>query len=454
MSNEERKIEAGVVSLSVIDAKAAGVDVGSERMHVSVGGGPPRVFETFTRGLHALRDWLLEQGVRSAAMEATGVYWLPLYGVLEEAGIRVSVVNGAHVKNLPGRKTDMADSQWIATLHAHGMLRGGFVPGAAVRRLRDYHRLREDHVAMASAHIQHMQKALERMNVKVHDVLSQLAGVSGLRVVRAILEGVRDPEALAGLCDPQVLRSKRERLAESLRGTWAPEHLFALRHALAGWEFYRERLRECDAEIALVLETMAGPEPPDGGAAPPRKTKKAGPNAHRIEGLDGLLARILGGKDPSGLPTLTQYTVTQLLAEVGTDLTRWPTEKHFTAWLGLCPGSRQSGKSRRRESRGLGRAGRLFCAAARSMARSSQTALGGFYRRIRATRGGQVAVMATARKVAVLFHRLMTRGLDYVEQGLARYEQSFREQHVRRITGAARKLGLTVSAIQQPATPP
>jgi transposase len=452
MSKQSRMGEAGAPSLSVIDARAAGVDVGSERMHVSIGGGPPRVFETFTRGLNALRDWLVEEGVRTVAMEATGVYWLPLYGVLEGAGIQVAVVNGAHVKNLPGRKTDMADSQWIATLHAHGMLRGGFVPGAEVRRLRDYHRLREDHVAMAAAHVQHMQKALERMNLKVHDVLSQLAGVSGLRVVRAILEGVRDPEALAGLCDPQVLRHKRERLVESLRGTWAPEHLFALRQALAGWEFYQDRLRECDAEIATVLEAMAGPELPDGDKGPPRKGKKAAPNAHRIEGLDGLLARILGGKDPSALPTLTHYTVTQLLAEVGTDLTRWPTEKHFTAWLGLCPGSRQSGKSRRRESRGMGRAGRLFCTAARSMARSSQTALGGFYRRLRATRGGQVAVMATARKVAVLYHRLMTRGLDYVEHGLLQYEQLFREQHVRRITAAARKLGLTVSSNPQPTT--
>ena len=193
MSKQSRMGEAGAPSLSVIDARAAGVDVGSERMHVSIGGGPPRVFETFTRGLNALRDWLVEEGVRTVAMEATGVYWLPLYGVLEGAGIQVAVVNGAHVKNLPGRKTDMADSQWIATLHAHGMLRGGFVPGAEVRRLRDYHRLREDHVAMAAAHVQHMQKALERMNLKVHDVLSQLAGVSGLRVVRAILEGVRDP---------------------------------------------------------------------------------------------------------------------------------------------------------------------------------------------------------------------------------------------------------------------
>jgi transposase len=176
-------------------------------------------------------------------MEATGVYWLPLYEILEAAGLAVVVVNGRHVKNLPGRKTDMQDCQWLATLHAHGLLRGGFVPGAAIRRLRDYQRLRQDHLAMGATHIQHMQKALERMNVKVHDVLSQLTGQSGLRVVRAILAGERDPEKLADLCDAQVLLKKRDRLIQSLRGTWNPEHVFALKQALAGWNSTRPKFR-------------------------------------------------------------------------------------------------------------------------------------------------------------------------------------------------------------------
>jgi len=214
--------------LPVLDARAAFVDVGSEQMHVSVAGGPPQVFGAVTAQLHALRDWLKAQGVRSVAMEATGVYWLPLYGVLEAAGFEVRMVNGRQTRNLPGRKTDMQDCQWGATLHSHGLLRAGFVPPAHIRRMQDYMRLRADHISMAATHVQHMQQALERMNVKLHDVIAKLTGVSGLAVVRAILGGERDPQRLLARCDTQIQRAKAERVKESLRGTWTEEHLFAL----------------------------------------------------------------------------------------------------------------------------------------------------------------------------------------------------------------------------------
>lgn len=236
-------------SLPVLDPRAAFVDVGSEQMHVSIAGGPPEVFGTVTTQLHALRDWLLAREVRSVAMEATGVYWLPLYEVLEQAGLEVVMVNGRQTKNLPGRKTDMLDCQWGATLHAHGLLRAGFVPPAHIRRLQDYLRLRADHISSAASHVQHMQKALERMNVKLHDVISSLTGVSGLAVVRAILDGERDPGRLLALCDAQIQRTKADRVKESLRGTWADEHLFALRQALQSWEHYQRQIAECDREI-------------------------------------------------------------------------------------------------------------------------------------------------------------------------------------------------------------
>src|SRR5713226_3183420 len=210
--------------LPTLDPLASFVDVGSEHMHVSVGGNKPEVFGTVTSQLHALRDWLLEQGVHSVAMEATGVYWLALYGVLESAGLEVRMVNGRQTRNLPGRKTDMADSQWGATLHMHGLLHAGFVPPADIRRLQDYLRLRADHVASAADHVQHMQKALERMNIKLHNVISSLAGTSGLAVVRAIVAGERSPEALLALCDQQIRRAKAEQVKESLRGTWNTEH--------------------------------------------------------------------------------------------------------------------------------------------------------------------------------------------------------------------------------------
>jgi len=207
-------------TLPVLDPLAAFVDVGSEEMYVSIAGGPPEVFGTVTMELHRLRDWLKEREVKSIAMEATGVYWLPLYGVLEAAGLEVLMVNGKYTRNLPGRKTDMKDCQWGATLHAHGLLRAGFVPPADIRRLQDYLRLRADHIVSASASVQHQQKALERMNVKLHDVISSLVGTSGRKVIEAILKGEREPERLLALCDVQIQQKKADRVKEALRGTW------------------------------------------------------------------------------------------------------------------------------------------------------------------------------------------------------------------------------------------
>ena len=206
-------------SLPVLDPTAAAIDVGSEQLHVSIAGGRPKVFGTTTGELHGLRDYLLAQGVRSVAMEATGIYWLCPYEVLEKAGLQVVVVNGKYVKNLPGRKTDLSDCQWQATLHAHGLLKPGFVPPEHIRRLQDYLRVRTDHIVMAGSHEQHMQKALERMNLKIHDVISDLTGVSGLKMVQAIIGGERNPVALLALCDPQIQKNKAGRLRAALEGT-------------------------------------------------------------------------------------------------------------------------------------------------------------------------------------------------------------------------------------------
>jgi hypothetical protein len=327
------------VSLPVLDSTAAAIDVGSEQLHVSIAGGPPKVFGTTTGELHALRDYFLANGVRTVAMEATGIYWLCPYEVLEQAGLTVVVVNGKYVKNLPGRKTDMKDCQWQATLHAHGLLKPGFVPPEHIRRLQDYLRLRSDHIVLAGSHEQHMQKALERMNLKIHDVISDLTGVSGLRMVRAIVAGERNPAALLALCDPQIQKKKASELRAALEGTWKDEHLFALRQALELWQFYQQKIAECDQAIEGVLRALAGPDDPQHPAPP--ATKRGGINAPQIAGLHGLLCRLCGGKDPTQLPGVADYVLLQLLGEVGTDLGQhWKTEKHFTAWLGLAPGSR------------------------------------------------------------------------------------------------------------------
>lgn len=441
-------------NLLVINQNAAFVDIGSEQMYVSVAGDTPEVFGTTTIQLHALRDWLKSQQATSIAMEATGVYWLPLFGILEEAGFDVIMVNGRQIKNSPGRKTDMQDSQWGATLHAHGLLRAGFVPPAPIRQLQDYQRLRNDHVSMAASHVQHMQKAMERMNIKIQCVISSVVGVSGQAVIRAILAGERDLDNLVALCDIQIRRTKAARVKESLLGTWSPEHLFALRQSLQSWEHYQQQIAACDQQMEVLLRTMEETLPPqDNTDKPPSakamRRKARGVNAPQISDLRGIITRLCGGNDLTALPAHTEYSVLQLISEVGTDLTKWATEKHFTAWLGLAPGSRQSGKRRGSAKRNRNRAGRLFCVMAHSLARSKDMALGGFYRRLAARRGAMIATMAVARKLAVMFWRVMVKGIAFVEEGLARYEAKILENKHRALQSLAKQLGQTLVPIRE-----
>ena len=434
-------------ALPVLDPKAAAIDVGSEKLHVSIAGDTPKVFGTFTGELESLRDWFQQQGVHSVALEATGVYWLYLYEVLEAAGLAVVVVNGRHVQNVPGRKTDMADCQWLATLHAHGLLRGGFVPPADIRQLQDYQRLRADHLIGAASQVQKMQQALERMNIKFHDVISDLVGKSGLKVVRAILQGERRADRLLGLCDEQIQKKKSAAVQESLRGCWKKEQLFALRQGLELWETYQQKIADCDRELQGLLEQLAGPLPPQGPGGGEWKlapSKAPGKNAPGIERFQEMLARLCGGRDATQIPGLSAYLVLQLISEVGTDMSRWPDEKHFASWLGLAGGRAQSGKRKGRVKAHRNRAGRLFCAAARALARSVDKALGGFYRRLRGRVGGLAANVALARKLALLFYRLLRYGAEYVEKGLKQYETKVLETETRLLRKLARKQGYTL----------
>ncbi len=441
-------------SLPIINPHAAAIDVGSEKLHLSIAGDEPEVFGTVTSEVYRLRDYLQEHGVTTVAMEATGVYWLYAYSVLEGGGLEVMVVNGRHVRNLPGRKTDRADCQWLATLHARGLLRGGFVPPAAIRRLQDYQRLRADHIIGAGSQVQKMQQALERMNIKFHDVISDLTGVSGLKVVRAILAGQRHPEVLLELCDVQIQKKKRERVIESLRGTWAPEHLFALGQALAAWEFYQKLLAQCDEQVESVLHELAGPETsPPGNPPAGAEGKPPGKNAPQIEQLHRLLVRLCGGKDVTSVPGIGDNLLLQLLSETGPDLKAWPSEKHFTAWLGLAPGSRQSGKRKGSVKQQRNRAGRLFCTGARSLIQSVDKALGGFYRRLASRKGGLVALKALARKLAGLYFRVLRYGLEYAERGLRAYEQKYEESQRRLLAKLAAKQGFRLVSLQAAISP-
>lgn len=445
--------------LEQIHPHAAGIDIGATKIFVALPGEPPCCFDTFTAGFEAARDHLRARAVTTVAMEATGVYWLALYEVLEAAGLEVCVVNGAHARNLPGRKSDVADSQWLAELHAHGLLRASFVAPGEVRRLRSYQRLRDDHIEMAAAHVQHMQKAFELLNIKLHHVISSLSGASGLRIVRAILAGERAAPALAALCDERILKTKRERVLLSLQAVWKEEHLFALRQGLEGWEFYQAQIAACDREIERILGEMAAARPPvappsDPPAAGPRRSRvRASANAPQIEGLHRKLLALTGGKDLSVLPGFADYTLLRLIGEVGTDMSRWKSAAHFTSWLCLTPRKAQSGqRTRRARSRPKTRAAQILRVAARAVGQSKYLALGGFYRRIRGRASAAVANVATARKLAVLFYNFLRHGLDYVERGLAHYEEQFKARTVARLNHTAKKLGFILSPF--PSTTP
>ena len=428
------------LDLPVINPRAAGIDVGSEKFFASIAGQEPKVFLTVTEQIKALCLWLRSHGVNTVAMEATGVYWINLFGALEEAGLEVLVVNGAHCRNIPGRKTDMKDCQWLAVLHAHGLLRGGFVPAADIRRLRDYVRIRSDLVTMAAQHIQHMQKALDRLNIKLHVVISDIIGASGRRVIDAILQGERDPNKLASLCDEQILKTKKARVKAALHGLWQPEHLFALRLAIESYDAYQKQIQACDEKIAEELRQMSQDKPTPGLGKP----KELRHNAIEIEGLQKQAAQIFG-QDLTRLPCLNQSTATLLLAEVGHDMTRWKSWKHFGAWLGLAPSSSQSGKKKRREKRRLTRAGQILCRAVQCMAVGKHTWLAAFHKRIRAGRGAKVAIKATAYRLAKLIYLTLTQGWQYVETGIAKYEANLRAAQCRTLKKLARKLNYEVT---------
>lgn len=429
--------------LKVINPRAAAGDVGSEDIYTSIAGAAPDRFGTVTSELHRLRDHLIAAKVDTFAMEFTGVYWVALYEVLEKTSIKVCLVNGAHVRTLPGRKTDVADCMWLAELHSHGLLRPGFVPPPEIRRLRDYMRLRDNHVKQASSHLLQAQKAMELMNIKVHDVISDIAGVSGQRVIRAILAGERRAEVLADYCDKSILKNKRLRLIQSLEGTWAEQSVFGLRQAWKSWEFCQELIEECDREIERVLPTLPkAPEPP--GGLPEdvgSKAKKLSKNSPQIEGMHTMLLEILGGLNPTRIIGMGDYGLLQLISEIGTDLSAFATKYRFTSWLALTPGTHNSGKRRRNRPRKCGRAGQIFRVLAQTVGRAKDSALAAFYRRVRATRGGLVANKALARKLAELYYDAMTKGMMYVEVGMKRAEERYREQSIKRLEKMSRKLG-------------
>lgn len=426
--------------ITKIHPNSAGIDIGSEKIFIGIEDKEVKSFSTFTVDYLRSIEYLQENKITTVAMEATGVYWIALYDMLEEAGIEVYLVDGRQTKNVPGRKSDVADCQWIQQLHSYGLLHRCFIPDDITRQLRTYTRLREDHLSLSSQHILHMQKALDLMNIKLHNVISEIHGVSGMRILKAVIAGNHNPAELLLLCENSILRNKREMVLASLQGNFREEYIFMLKQAVDAYEFYIYKMFECDKQIETLLKKINYDKPAPQNMTKPKQIRH---NAPKINKLHEELMKLTDGRDPSQVTGFTDKNLLLQIGETGIDLSIWNTEKHFTSWLCLAPTKHSSGKSNKKhKKKGNTKAGQIFRKAALSVANSSHSALGGFYRRIKAKKGHRIAIKATARKIAVLYYRVMTKGIDYVEQGLVSYQEKFKEQQIKRIKKQAKHFGL------------
>ncbi len=432
-------------ALEIVHPDAAGIDVGGSEHWVAVSPDcdpePVRRFGCFTADLREMGQWLVQRGVRSVAMQSTGVYWMPVFEVLEQHGLEVYLVNARHIKNAPGRKSDVQECQWLLKLHAFGLLNNSFQPSDEIRIARTLWRQRGNLVAEASSVIQRIQKALTEMNVQLSNVLSDLSGMSGMKIIGAILEGERDPWKLAALVEPEV-KATPEDIAKSLEGNWREELLFVLRQQVELYRIYQQKINDCDLQLRKHLESFGSKRDLQAQPIGPKpKGKKGSRNAPAFD-LRTELYRITGidWAQINGIDVLTAQTV---IAEAGADLSAFPSEKQFASWLGLCPTNEQSGGKilNRRTRKVVNRATVAFRNAASTLLRS-QSYLGAQYRRLRTRLGAPKAITAMARKLACLFYRLIKHGQPYVDKGTEYYEARYREQQIRSLAKRAQKLGL------------
>ncbi len=425
-----------------IREKAAGIDIGSKKVFVAIEGQEVKSFFTFTEDFEKLREYLFENNIVTVAMEATGVYWNILYEMLEEAGIDVWLVDGRQTKQVPGRKTDVKDCQWIQQLHSYGLLNRCFVAESDIKELRSYQRMREDHIRSASMHINHMQKALTEMNIRLTEVIDQIHGASGIAIIGAILKGERDKEKLLMLCHSKIIKNKKEEVLKALNGRYTKQGLFALRQAFESYCFYQNQIEQCDQMIDEVLQKISrgkSDQKTEGRRKPIRHNKPD------INNLGSMMLKIFDGKDATTLSGITDYSWLQLLSENGTDLSRWPTEKHYTSWLGLAPGQHNSGKMRKnRRKSGKPKAGQIFRKIAQSLLTSKKIALGAFGRRLSARKGSPIAIKSIARKLAVLYWRIMVKGMSFVEEGIKKYEVQLLLQKQRSLNRLAKELKVEI----------
>jgi transposase len=436
--------------MPTVHPNAAAIDVGATMHMAAVRADrtpePVRSFGTFTTDLHRLADWFTECGVETVVMESTSVYWIPIFELLDARGFAVFLVNARDAKHVPGRKTDVSDAQWLQRLHSYGLLRASFRPKGLIAELRAYVRQRERLLEYAASHIQHMQKALTEMNLQLHHVVADVTGATGLRIIRAILAGERDPKVLARLRDYRC-HASAETIEKALTGNYRAEHLFTLEQALALYEAYHEKVSACDARIEAVLKDLSIGRGHSSASLPSSHRRTDQANGLAFDVRAALFAVL--GKDITPIDGLGPYLSLKLIAECGDELSAWPSAKHFTSWLGLAPNNKISGgKMLSSRTRRCGsRTAALLRLAAVTVGRTD-TALGAFYRRLSARIGKAKAVTATARKIAVLFYNAVRHGMEYVDPGASFYETRYRTRVVNNLHRRARAFGFVLQPME------
>ena len=441
----------GSASLPVMRPDAAGIDIGATEIYVAVptdrADEPVRAFPTFTQDLYALAEWLKQCRIQTVAMESTGVYWIPLFQILEERGFEVCLVNARHVKNVPGRRTDVSDCQWLQFLHSVGLLRASYRPEQEVCAVRSLLRHRESLVQMAATHVNRMQKALDQMNLQLHHVISDIVGQTGLAIVDAILAGQRDPQKLAKLRN-QRIHASEEVIAKSLVGDYRPEHLFTLRQSLTAYRSYQKLLEECDREISLRLQNFNSPDAPVESSveAPKTATKK------RVS-ADGVLRTELKrvfGSDLTKIPGIRCGIAQTLFGEIGPDFTKFPSASDFASWMALCPDNDISGGkvlwvgTRKVKCR----AATALRMAAQSL-HHSNSALGDFYRRMRGKLGAPKAITAAAHKLARIIFHLVTTGQEFDDAKFAADQLRFQKRQESNLRAKAKSMGFQLVPVEQ-----
>lgn len=424
----------------LVSPNAAGIDLGSRKHFVAVpedrDAQPVREFGCYTAQLQDMAEWLKKCGIETIAMEATGVYWVPVFEILESHGFEVLLVDARQVKNLTGRKTDAVDCQWIRHLHSYGLLSAAFRPKAEICEMRAYWRQRCNLVDSASRQILLMQKALEQMNVQLHKAVSDITGKTGMRIIRAIVQGGRDPHTLARMRHGR-LKASRDELAQALTGNYRPEHLFALEQALEGYDFIHRQIESCDRRLETYMKALPAKAP----SVTTTKSRQARRKNQPHFDLRAEQVRFTG-VDLTRIPSIDTLTVQAVLTEVGSDVSRFPTEGHFASWVTLCPNNRKTGgKIRSRRTRKSShRLADALRVAAQTLSRS-KTALGADYRRLRARIGAPKAITAFAHKLARIIYRMLRYGEEYVEQGQQLAEAKTKRRSLNTLTRLANELG-------------